>query len=116
VNLLAAGVAQSSVPATSPRSALGAALLPTTVAIADGQKVSAGLLAGVPLCLVSVTLVSLEGRPPGAAGRRLAVSGVACGLAAGVAFGLYFLCIRNIAAAADCGRWPSRGAPRPRSR
>jgi drug/metabolite transporter (DMT)-like permease len=98
-----AGLAAGPVSVVAPLSALGAALLPVGVALAEGERLGAAVLAGAVLCLASVTLVSLEERPAGPPGRRPAMSGVACGLAAGVAFGLYFLFIRNAAQAG--GLW-----------
>jgi drug/metabolite transporter (DMT)-like permease len=105
-----AGLAAGPISVVAPLSALGAALLPVAVAIAGGERLGVAVLAGALLCLASVTLVSLEKRPASTPGRRPAVGGVACGLAAGVAFGLYFLFIRNAAQAG--GLWPlavSRG-------
>ncbi len=99
-----AGLAAGPISVVAPLSALGAALLPVAVGIADGERLSVVVLAGAVLCLASVTLVSLEKRPAGTPGRRPAIGGVACGLAAGVAFGLYFLLIRNAAQAG--GLWP----------
>jgi drug/metabolite transporter (DMT)-like permease len=99
-----AGLAAGPISVVAPLSALGAALLPVVVGIADGERLSPAVLAGALLCLASVTLVSLEERPDGVPGRRPAVRGVVCGLAAGVAFGLYFLFIRNATQAG--GLWP----------
>jgi len=99
-----AGLAAGPVSVVAPLSALGTALLPVAVAIAGGGRLGAAMLAGAVLCLASVALVSLQGRPAGRPPGRPATSGVACGLAAGVAFGLYFLFIRNAAAAG--GLWP----------
>lgn len=99
-----AGLAAGPISVVAPLSALGAALLPVAVAIAEGERLGAAVLAGAVLCLASVTLMSLEKQPAGTLGHRAAVGGVACGLAAGVAFGLYFLFIRNAAQAG--GLWP----------
>ena len=99
-----AGLAAGPISVVAPLSALGAALIPVAAGIADGERLSAAVLAGALLCLVSVTLVSLESRPATGRGRPPAIGGVACGLAAGVAFGLYFLFIRNAAQAG--GLWP----------
>ena len=99
-----AGLAAGPISVVAPLSALGAALLPVAAGIADGERLGVAALAGALLCLVSVTLVSLESRPFTGRGRRPAIGGVACGLAAGVAFGLYFLFIRNAAQAG--GLWP----------
>jgi drug/metabolite transporter (DMT)-like permease len=99
-----AGLAAGPISVVAPLSALGAALLPVAVAIAEGERLGAAVLAGAVLCLASVMLVSLESRPAAGRGRPPAIGGVACGLAAGVAFGLYFLFIRN--AAQGGGLWP----------
>jgi drug/metabolite transporter (DMT)-like permease len=99
-----AGLAAGPVSVVAPLSALGAALVPVVAAIAGGERLGATVLAGAVLCLASVALVSLQGRPAGKPPGRPAISGVACGLAAGVTFGLYFLFIRNAAAAG--GLWP----------
>jgi drug/metabolite transporter (DMT)-like permease len=99
-----AGLAAGPISVVAPLSALGAALLPAGVALAEGEPLGAAVLAGAVLCLASVTLVSLEQRAAGPPGRRPAMSGVACGLAAGVAFGLYLLFIRDAAQAG--GLWP----------
>jgi drug/metabolite transporter (DMT)-like permease len=99
-----AGLAAGPVSVVAPLSALGAALLPVGVAVAEGERLSAPVLAGAVLCLAAVTLVSLEGRPAGSPTGWRAVSGVACGITAGVSFGLYFLFIRNAASAG--GLWP----------
>ena len=99
-----AGLAAGPVSVVAPLSALGAALLPVGVAVAEGERLGVTVLAGAVLCLAAVTLVSLEGRPSGSAACRRAVTGVACGIAAGVAFGLYFLFIKNVASAG--GLWP----------
>ena len=99
-----AGLAAGPISVVAPLSALGAALLPVAVAIADSERLGTAVLAGALLCLASVTLVSLERRPAPGRGRPPAIGAVACGLAAGVTFGLYFLFIRNAAAAG--GLWP----------
>ena len=99
-----AGLAAGPVSVVAPLSALGAALLPVGVAVAEGERLGVTVLAGAVLCLAAVTLVSLEGRRAGSPAGRRAVSGVVCGIAAGLAFGLYFLFIRNVAAAG--GLWP----------
>jgi drug/metabolite transporter (DMT)-like permease len=99
-----AGLPAGPVSVVAPVSAPGAALLPVGVTVAEGERLSATVLAGAVLCLAAVTLVSLQGRPAGSPAGRRAGRGVACGIAAGVAFGLYFLFIRNVASAG--GLWP----------
>jgi drug/metabolite transporter (DMT)-like permease len=111
VILFFAGLAAGPMSVVAPLSALTAAVLPVGVAVADGERFGATVLAGALLCLASIVLVSLEKGHAGPLGRQPVVRGVACGIAAGVAFGLYFLFIRN--AATSGGIWPlaaSRGA------
>ena len=60
-----AGLAAGPVSVVAPLSALGAALLPVGVAVAEGERLGVTVLAGAVLCLAAVTLVSLEGRPAG---------------------------------------------------
>jgi drug/metabolite transporter (DMT)-like permease len=99
-----AGLAAGPISVVAPLSALGAALLPVAVGIADGERLSVAALsrgAAVP----GLGNTSEPGKPAlNGRGRLPAAGGVACGLAAGVAFGLYLLFIRNAAQAG--GLWP----------
>ncbi len=99
-----AGLAAGPISVVAPLSALGAALLPVAVGIAErraAQRRGAGRGAAVP----GLGDAGEPGKPPATGrGRPPAIGGVACGLAAGVAFGLYFLFIRNAAQAG--GLWP----------
>ena len=110
-----AGLAAGPISVVAPLSALGAALIPVAAAIAGGERLSAAVLAGALLCLASVTLVSLESGPPlGVAARQLSA-----GSHAGWPQAWRSACTSCSSATrprlADYGRWPSHGAPHPRS-
>jgi drug/metabolite transporter (DMT)-like permease len=98
-------------------SALVSTVLPVAVALAGGERPGPRVYAGALICVVAIVLVSTGGGaapeapgtgggPPGPAvgrssGARQAVShrttarGIGYGVAAGVAFGMFFLFIRN---------------------
>jgi drug/metabolite transporter (DMT)-like permease len=99
-----AGLAAGPMSVVAPLSALTAAVLPVGVALAGGERLGPTVLAGAVLCLAATVLVSLDQRHPGSPGRQPVIRSVACGIAAGAAFGLFFLFIRN--AAATGGLWP----------
>src|SRR5262249_57959952 len=84
-------------------------------ALAMGERASAAVYAGAALCLVAIALVSMERVPriwpvrrprpagpaesgaghPGRAQRHVAARGLGYGAASGLAFGIFFLFIRN---------------------
>jgi drug/metabolite transporter (DMT)-like permease len=99
-----AGLAAGPMSVVAPLSALTAAVLPVGVAVAEGERLAATVLAGAALCLASTVLVSLDKGRAGSPGRQPVIRSVACGIAAGAAFGLFFLFIRNAASAG--GLWP----------
>jgi drug/metabolite transporter (DMT)-like permease len=99
-----AGLAAGPMSVVAPLSALTAAVLPVGVAVAEGERLAATVLAGAVLCLTSTVLVSLDKGHAGSPGRQPVTRSVACGIAAGAAFGLFFLFIRNAASAG--GLWP----------
>src|SRR5262249_58924392 len=78
-----AGLAAGPISVVAPLSALGAALLPVAVAIADGERLGAAVLAGALLCLASVTLVSLERRAAPGRGRPVAIGAAGYGVSHG---------------------------------
>jgi len=102
-----AGFAAAPLSVVAPVAALVSAVLPVTVAIADGERPGASVVAGGLICLVAIVLVSAQpaqreksqhregeesgGRPVNS-GRLLAVG---YGVAAGVGFGLFFLFLKN---------------------
>ncbi len=95
------GLAAGPMSVVAPVSALMSTVLPVAVALADGEHASAMVYAGALLCLVAIVLVSSTGRSEGATPRRKLGGGginlraVGYGLAAGTAFGLFFLFLRN---------------------
>ena len=99
------GLATARMSVVAPVSALVSTVLPVGVAVAGGERPSPLVAIGAVLCLVAITLVSLEGRAPGRRGRGGSLRGLACGVAAGVAFGLFFVCLKN--AGTSGVWWPS---------
>jgi drug/metabolite transporter (DMT)-like permease len=110
-----AGLAAGPMSVVAPLSALVSTLLPVAVALAEGERPGPRVYAGALICVVAIISVSSGGgRPargaPGAgtgaqpgppagtrapgAGRR-AARGIGYGIAAGAAFGMFFLFIRN---------------------
>jgi drug/metabolite transporter (DMT)-like permease len=84
--------------------AAGPTVVPVAFALAGGERANAGVYAGALLCLAAIVLVSSPGPqssadPRGGLLRRLAGGtfqgrAVVYGLAAGTAFGLFFLFLR----------------------
>ncbi len=101
-----AGFATAPISVVAPVAALVSAVLPVGVAVAQGERPHASVIAGGLLCLVAIVLVSTQtaqtpehearaqpGRSGrGASGRLLALG---YGAAAGVGFGLFFLFLKN---------------------
>jgi drug/metabolite transporter (DMT)-like permease len=92
----------------APVSALVSTVVPVGAALAMGERASAAVCAGAALCLVAIVLVSLEGMPGGPGGpgapvrsaataprHHVAARGLGYGAASGLAFGIFFLFIRN---------------------
>jgi drug/metabolite transporter (DMT)-like permease len=89
------GLATGPMSVVAPVSGLVSTVLPLAVALAWGERPSAGVYAGALLCLVAIVLASSAGetgtsRGPGRPGRAIVY-----GTASGAAFGLFFLLIRN---------------------
>jgi drug/metabolite transporter (DMT)-like permease len=104
--ILYAGLAAGPMSVVAPVSALASTVVPVSAALAMGERASAAVYAGAALCLVAIVLVSMEGgrRPgaraatgpgPGPARFRVAARGLGYGAASGLAFGIFFLFIRN---------------------
>jgi drug/metabolite transporter (DMT)-like permease len=99
------GLAAGPMSVVAPVSGLVATVLPVAVALAGGERPGPAVYAGALLCLVAIVLASAapqasdtKGRP-----RRLARA-LAYGTASGVAFGLFFLLIRNAGQSGEV--WP----------
>jgi drug/metabolite transporter (DMT)-like permease len=101
-----AGLAAGPMSVVSPVAALVSTVLPVGIAIIQGERPGPAVYAGGLLCLGATVLVSTGGhgqdrlgedQPPGTAlfGWRRRARGAAYGIAAGAAFGLFFLFIKN---------------------
>ncbi len=91
-----AGLAAGPMSVVAPVSALVSTVLPVGVALAEGERASTAVYAGAGLCLTAIVLVSMERRPgSGRAHHRVPARGLGYGAMAGVAFGIFFLFIRN---------------------
>jgi len=106
-----AGLAAGPMSVVAPVSALVSTVLPVAVALAEGERPGPRVYGGALACVVAIVLVSTGGQAvpgPGRAGgrdtaarrgaavlRRTATRGVGYGVAAGAAFGMFFLFIRN---------------------
>jgi drug/metabolite transporter (DMT)-like permease len=90
-----AGFAAAPISVVAPVAALVSAVLPVGVAVAEGERPRASMVAGGLVCLIAIVLVSThpgERRRPGASSRLLALG---YGAAAGVGFGLFFLFLKD---------------------
>jgi drug/metabolite transporter (DMT)-like permease len=99
------GLAAGPMSVVAPVSGLVSTVLPVAVAIGEGERPGPAVYAGALLCLVAIVLASAapaasdtRSRP-----RRLGRA-IAYGTASGVAFGLFFLLIRNAGQSGEV--WP----------
>jgi drug/metabolite transporter (DMT)-like permease len=86
------GLAEGPMTIVAPTSALTATVLPVAVSISEGERASLSVYAGALICLVAIVLVSATGSPTT---RGLHLRAIVFGLAAGAAFGLFFIFLRN---------------------
>ena len=104
--ILYAGLAAGPMSVVAPVSALASTVVPVGAALAMGERASTAVYAGAVLCLVAIVLASMEGGRgpgtraatgpgPGRARFRVAARGLGYGAASGLAFGIFFLFIRN---------------------
>jgi drug/metabolite transporter (DMT)-like permease len=98
------GLAAGPMSVVAPVSGLVSTVLPVAVALTEGERPGAGVYAGALLCLAAIVLASSAGgtgaaRRPGRPGRAIAY-----GVASGIAFGLFFLLIRNAGQSGEV--WP----------
>lgn len=89
-----AGLAAGPMSVVAPVSALVSTVLPVGVAVAQGERPGPAVVVGAAICLVAITLVSMEGTRPGS-GRRAPARGLGYALVAGLGFGLFLLFLRN---------------------
>jgi drug/metabolite transporter (DMT)-like permease len=105
-----AGFATAPISVVAPVAALVSAVLPVGVAIAQGERPGAGVIAGGLVCLIAIVLVSAQPAPQGTpqegekgkrsqGGGRMVASGrllaLGYGVAAGAGFGLFFIFLKN---------------------
>jgi drug/metabolite transporter (DMT)-like permease len=93
-----AGLAAGPMSVVAPVSALTSTVLPVAAALAEGEHLGLRVGVGALTCVVAIVLVSSGGdkasdQTPVLA--RRTVRGVGFGIASGVAFGAFFLFIRN---------------------
>jgi drug/metabolite transporter (DMT)-like permease len=100
-----AGLAAGPMSVVAPVSALVSTVLPVGVAITQGEKLTPAMVAGGLLCLLAITLVSMEGGKPAKQGGARRGRGLVYGIAAGSGFGLFFLFMRY--AATSGVLWPA---------
>jgi drug/metabolite transporter (DMT)-like permease len=90
------GLAAGPMSVVAPLSALASTVLPVGVALAEGERPGPLVYTGALLCIAAIVLVSTRSEKTAAAGtRRRTGRAILAGLASGVAFGLFFLFIRN---------------------
>ncbi|HEV2452281.1 MAG TPA: DMT family transporter [Streptosporangiaceae bacterium] len=99
------GLATTRMSVVAPVSALVSTVLPVGVAVAGGERPSLLVAIGAVICLVAIILVSMEGSAAGPRGRGGSLRGLGYGVAAGVGFGLFLICLKN--AGTSGVWWPS---------
>ena len=104
------GLAAGPIAIVAPVSGLVSTVLPVAVALAEGERHGTNVYVGVLLCLVAIVLASSA---PGAGKRRHPgqpgpARAVLYGISSGVAFGLFFLLIRNAGQSGEL--WPVAAA------
>ncbi len=90
------GLAIGPMTAVAPVSALVSTLLPVGVALATGERAGLPVGIGAVACLAAIVLISVENGTAAAHPRRGTPGrALAYGIASGIAFGLFFLFLRN---------------------
>jgi drug/metabolite transporter (DMT)-like permease len=99
------GLAAGPMSVVAPVSGLVSTVLPVAVAIGEGERPGPTVYAGALLCLVAIVLASAAPGPSDTKSRpRRLGRAIAYGTASGVAFGLFFLLIRNAGQSGEV--WP----------
>ena len=115
VALLYHGLAVGQMSVVAPLTAVGSATLPVLFGLLTGERPSAAALLGVVLALVAVGVLCAFAPPeerdeeedvrPGRSGNA---AGLVSGVAAGIGFGVFFICLGRTSDGA--GMWPLVGA------
>jgi drug/metabolite transporter (DMT)-like permease len=95
------GFASAPMSVVAPVAGLVSTVVPVAVAIAGGERPGASVVAGAALCLTAIVLVSAQ---PSSGSIRL-LRGLGYGVAAGAAFGVFYLCLKTAGHAAVL--WPA---------
>ena len=90
-----AGLAAGPMGVVAPVSALVSTVLPVAAAVAAGERPGPRVYAGALACVAAIVLVSWDGGAAAPQSGRAAARGVGYGVASGLAFGMFFLFIRN---------------------
>jgi drug/metabolite transporter (DMT)-like permease len=107
------GLAAGPMSVVAPVSGLVSTILPVAVALAEGERPTAGVYAGALLCLIAIVLASSAGPADTSAGpadtgsahaRPKSGRAIVYGVVSGAAFGLFFLLIRNAGQSGEL--WP----------
>ncbi len=106
VTLFYRGLAVGTMSVVAPVAALLSAAVPVVVGLGTGERPSPAALAGIALALGAVVLISREA--PHAVASPLRWQALALAVAAGLAFGLFFVAIDR--AGDGVGIWPLVGA------
>jgi drug/metabolite transporter (DMT)-like permease len=107
VTLFYQGLAVGAMSVVAPVAALLSAAVPVVVGLSTGERPSPAALGGIMLALGAVVLISRESSPVDGT-RRLRWQALALAIAAGLAFGLFFVAIDR--AGDGVGIWPLVGA------
>ena len=106
VALLYRALAIGPMSVVAPLTAVCAAAIPVAVGLALGDRLSALTAAGIALAAVAIVLVGQErhARDSVAMAQGIAAEGVRLAIAAGIAVGLFFVCLERTGEAS--GLWP----------
>ncbi|HET6954182.1 MAG TPA: EamA family transporter [Acidimicrobiales bacterium] len=110
VALFYRGLAVGSMSVVAPVAALLSAAVPVVAGVSAGERPSAAAAVGIAIALGAVVLVSREATPADGrpAGRARQLEAVGLAVAAGLAFGLFFVAVGH--AGDNAGIWPLVGA------
>ncbi len=102
VALFYRGLAVGAMSVVAPIAAMLSAAVPVVAGLASGERPTGAALAGIALALGAVVLISRE--PPSAGAPALRWQALGLAIAAGLAFGLFFVAIDS--AGDGVGIWP----------